>query len=1277
LTVHDCDISRNTIEGMSDPGGSAAGGAIYNDGTLAIYNSRLEYNRLAPVHTVPLELLTGGGIFSFGHLTLVNTAVRYNEAEVSGGIEAWTDTTITILNSDVSYNTASSEHGCTPDCLAGHGGGLSFMGDFATSAFIRGSTFSGNQAAAGGGIYHGNGTLSIETSSITDNVGGGLVSFSSGVLNIQRTLIAGNTVYGGLLRLSGLSANIANTTISANRSNGYGGGLRVDSGGPVNLTHVTITGNVADDDGDGQGDGGGIAFMASSRGQANNTLIAGNLDRGGEAPDCVYLSPFTFSLGHNLVGDHSGCESVFAPGLPNANDDFVGPSAAPLDPRLGPLADNGGATLTHALLAGSLALDAVPINLCQYVSFDTNPLYEAQAPVLVDQRNAGRPTLTGGPAGCDIGAYEALAAPLTATWQATWYDGVANACTANATLTHPVGNLLLTSDDLDFNWGLGMPLATGITQDDTFGAIFKRTLVFDQPTPVDFTGIVDDGLRIYDNGVLVYERNWAGCGTGAFQFAGYVFAPGPHTLEVRYYENTAAARLLLFMLHHPLPAPSALAVTATTATTVDLQWVDQATSETDFLIERSLNGTTWAEVGRVAANVTAYQDSSARCGTIYQYRVRAFRRDVGLYSDYADAVEATTTLCLGPGFIYQQAPAGTIISRTPTFRWTQAAATDWYRIVVETSTGALVFDQWQPVGNGVACDGEMCAFRPATPLGHAVGPSNLRWWLQPYGAGYGLGGAVGPLAFTIAAPLLTAPSGTITDWAGLPTYSWLLAPGATWYRLYVLGAGPAPSVDQWFRAADICGGAACSTTTDNRLTVGAYTVYLQAYSPAGFGAWGGPFSFTLEAGGPPAMIAKNAPWQGATVTSAAVPFQWTRSAVATGYALYLAGPGGWVDYRTWAAPSTCPTITCSVSITVPQNGSYTWYLRGVNAWGGGPWGPDDGGGDYGAVTFSVAVPAPAQIIKLTPLGAVEPTGKIAFSWQPDPNAVAYELYVGGPGGWYDYRTWAAATYCSGPKCTVELLAPANGAYTWYLRGQSAVGFGPWGPNDAGGDYGAASFSVRAPLPGEVVKESPPAASTVTTNVVTLRWAATPQASAYEVYLAGPDGYLHYQVHVPGETLTCTAGACTLALALPANGDYRWYMRAWSPAGFGTWGAPPVYNVRPFAVNAPAPAPNPALVAPANGKTLTSGATVTFQWNAVQNATWYQLVLVDRHTGASVSQTWRAAEALGCATGGSCTLRLPLNTGAYRWAVLTWGPGSTSVPVYTAGVTPTRWFDKVG
>jgi hypothetical protein len=124
---------------------------------------------------------------------------------------------------------------------------------------------------------------------------------------------------------------------------------------------------------------------------------------------------FADSLGHNLIGNGSGGAGFSA-------SDLVGTSLNPLDPRLGPLQDNGGPTPTMALLPGSPAIDAGGLTDSEW-----------------DQRGPGYPRLVNGTT--DIGAYEVqpdsgaasppqaeyffprmLRLPQAATTPATWLN---------------------------------------------------------------------------------------------------------------------------------------------------------------------------------------------------------------------------------------------------------------------------------------------------------------------------------------------------------------------------------------------------------------------------------------------------------------------------------------------------------------------------------------------------------------------------------------------------------------------------------------------------------------------------------------------------------------------------------------------------------------------------------------------------------------------------------------------------------------------------------------
>lgn len=74
-------------------------------------------------------------------------------------------------------------------------------------------------------------------------------------------------------------------------------------------------------------------------------------------------------------------------------------------------------------------------------------------------------------------------------------------------------------------------------------------------------------------------------------------------------------------------APSELSATAVSRTRINLRWTNNSNNDSGFIVQRSLDGSTWSQIATLAANTTAYANTKLSRNRLYYYRVRAFNND--------------------------------------------------------------------------------------------------------------------------------------------------------------------------------------------------------------------------------------------------------------------------------------------------------------------------------------------------------------------------------------------------------------------------------------------------------------------------------------------------------------------------------------------------------------------------------------------------------------------------------------------------------------------------
>ncbi len=370
--VHISGASVATVTGGTFSGNTAVeGGGLWKSGpgTLTVTGTLIDRN----VATGAAADQGGGGVYNDGAgglLTLSNLNITNNAATgvagSGGGLLNNVGATSVVTGVGFSRNTSRRAGGAIEDNAGS---------DLVLTRVRIESNSTASAPGNGGGIHiTGAGTVSMDSSFVHSNTatnqGGGLWNSGLGQLSVRNTIVSGNTAGtgGGFYQFAGLKGltTVDASHVGANEATTAGGGFAAD-GATVVIVNSTVSSNLAANGG-GAASGGGRFLISSSTFALNRASVSGgSLFRIAAMGDSL-LSPdnsifadnvsplgrdafgIVMSRGYNIFEDPNGATIL--------RDEPAGPDLLFVDAMLLPFADNGGPTLTHAVMPGSPAIGA-------------------------------------------------------------------------------------------------------------------------------------------------------------------------------------------------------------------------------------------------------------------------------------------------------------------------------------------------------------------------------------------------------------------------------------------------------------------------------------------------------------------------------------------------------------------------------------------------------------------------------------------------------------------------------------------------------------------------------------------------------------------------------------------------------------------------------------------------------------------------------------------------------------------------------------------------------
>jgi hypothetical protein len=402
----------------------------------------------------------------------------------------------------------------------------------------------------------------------------------------------------------------------------------------------------------------------------------------------------------------------------------------------------------------------------------------------------------------------------------------------------------------------------------------------------------------------------------------------PSSCTVRAYnaDHDAFAAKILDIL--PLTAPSGLTASAASSSQINLSWTDNSSDESDFRLERSLNGSSgWTQIHIAAANHPSYSNTGLSACTTYYYRVRAYRWYDELYSAYSNTASAKT-ICPIPQSPTLISPSGLIADTHPPYSWNASNYATAYRIGVYSVSSAsyvILTDV-----SSSACSAGVCTYHPATVL--AAGDHRFKV-LAKNSSGASAYSAWMDFSVVTAAPAvptLISPSGTIADTH--PPYIWNAPDDANAYRIGVYSFSSASYVILLDVPGSACVAGVCVYHPDTVLAAGVYKFKVLAKNPAGASDYSAWMTFTITDTVPavPTLISPSG-----AIADTHPPYSWNASDGASSYrvGVYSEGSASYV-ILTDVDDAACAGGVCTYHpATVLAAGNYRFKVLARNAIG--------------------------------------------------------------------------------------------------------------------------------------------------------------------------------------------------------------------------------------------------------------------------------------------------------------------------------------------------------